>query len=115
MSASAPATPSAPAAEPSATTGPRAAKVPVTVLNNSRRSGLAHHVAGELASGGWPIARVGNFRGRLAETTLYYPAGQLDSARLLARHYPSVQRLEPRPSWLPGHGLTLVVTRYWQG
>ena len=86
---------------------------PVWVLNNSRRSGLAHRVAGQVAAVDWPVAHVGNFTGRVAESTLYYAPGQLASARRLAHELRGVRRLRPRFAGLPGSGLTLVVTRDW--
>jgi hypothetical protein len=88
-------------------------KVPVTVLNNSRRSGLASRAAGQLERGGWHIAQIGNFRGRLPVSTLYYAPGQVEVANALARQFTAVQRVRPRFSGLPGSGLTLVVTRDW--
>lgn len=108
-----PTAPAPPVSEPPATAQPAVAKVPVTVLNNSRRSGLASDVAAQLRAKGWPIAKVGNYRGRIAMTTVYYAAGQLTQARELAREFPQIQRVEPRFDGLPGHGLTLVVTRDW--
>jgi hypothetical protein len=103
----------APVEPPPATATAAVAKVPVTVLNNSRRSGLASRAAGQLQHGGWPIAQVGNFRGRLPVSTLYYATGQADTAKALARQFAAVQRVRPRFSGLPGSGLTLVVTREW--
>jgi len=108
-----PTAPAPPVSEPPATTQPTVAKVPVTVLNNSRRSGLGHEVAAEVRAKGWPIEKVGNYRGRLAMTTVFYAAGQLPQARELAREFPQIRRIEPRPADLPGQGLTLVVTRDW--
>lgn len=109
-----PSAPAPPVSEPPATTAPVVAtKVPVTVLNNSRRNGLGHRVAAELAAKGWPIAKVGNYRGRVAMTTVYYLPGQLPQARELAREFPEIRRLAPRFAGLPGQGLTLVVTRDW--
>lgn len=90
---------------------------PVTVLNNSRIQGLAHSAAAQIAERGWPIARVGNFTGRLAQTTLFYLPGQYDIAERLAAEFPGfagVAEVEPRPAALPGSGLTLVLTRYWE-
>jgi cytoskeletal protein RodZ len=110
-SPTAPAAP--PASEPPATAQPAVAKVPVTVLNNSRRNGLGREVAAEVHAKGWPIAQVGNYRGRLAVTTVFYAPGQLPQARELAREFPQIKRIEPRFAGLPGHGLTLVVTRDW--
>ena len=83
------------------------------MLNNSRRSGLAHQAAAQVQAKGWPIAKVGNFTGRVAISTLYYDAGQLASAQRLAQTMPAIQRVRPRFSGLPTSGLTLVVTREW--
>jgi hypothetical protein len=109
-----PTAPAPPVSEPPATTQPVVAKAPVTVLNNSRRNGLGHEVAAELQAKGWPIAKIGNYRGRIAVTTVYYAAGQQAQARELAREFPQIQRIEPRFAGLPGSGLTLVVTRDWR-
>lgn len=106
---------SAPAAQPSATATARraVAKIPVTVLNNSRRTGLAHRAAAQVSSGGWPIRQVGNFRGRIPVSTAYYARGQAREARALAHQFRAIQRVLPRFDGLPGSGLTLVVTREW--
>jgi len=110
-------TPAAPpVSEPPATAtpaSPQAAKLPVTVLNNSRRQHLASHVAAELAAKGWPIRKTGNFTGRIKATTVYYAPGQRAAAERLAREFGQIRRVEPRFRGLPGTGLTLVVTRDW--
>ena len=96
------ASPTTPSASPASSTAPAPApKRPVSVLNNSRRSGLAHRVADQVAAHGWPVATVGNFTGQLA------------SARRLAHELPAIRRVLPRFESLPGSGLTLVVTRDW--
>jgi hypothetical protein len=102
-----------PVPQPSATAKPAVAKAPVTVLNNSRRAGLAHRAAAQVAGGGWPIADVGNFTGRIPVSTVYYARGQARVAQSLAHQFPAVRRVLPRFSGLPGSGLTLVVTRDW--
>jgi hypothetical protein len=84
-------------------------------LNNSRIHGLAHRAAGDFASGGWRIAGVGNFSGRIAATTAYYGPGGRAAAEQLAREFPKVTRVLPRFAGLPGAGLTVVVTRYYAG
>lgn len=106
--------PAPPVSEPPATQSPVGTKVAVSVLNNSRRAGLAHDVANEVAAKGWPIGTVGNFTGRVAETTVYYDSGQLESARALASDFPQIKRIAARFAGLPGSGLTLVVTRDWR-
>ena len=95
------------------TSRPAAPVLPVSVLNNSRRSGLAHQAAAQVAAHGWPIAKVGNFTGRVPISTLYYAPGQLASAQRLAGTMPAIQRVRPRFSGLPTSGLTLIVTREW--
>lgn len=92
------------------------AVVPLTVLNNSRVHHLAADTADKFHAAGWPIAMVGNFSGRVAETTAYYEPGngaQRAAARRLAREFPKITRIAPRFSGLPGHGLTVVLTRYY--
>ena len=103
----------APVVQPTATAKPAVAKLPVTVLNNSRRTGLAHRAAAQVAGGGWPIKDIGNFTGRIPVSTVYYAPGQARVARALARQFPAVQRVLARFEGLPGSGLTLVVTREW--
>jgi hypothetical protein len=91
-----------------------AAFAPVEVLNNSRISGLAHHVAAEVASRGWTISTVGNLEGRLAETTLYFPPGGLGAAEHLAGEFGSIQRVLPQSEGgFHSSSLVLVVTRFW--
>ena len=100
-------------AEPPPTTEPVVAKAPVTVLNNSRRTGLAHRAAAQVAGGGWPIKQIGNFTGRIRISTVYYAPGQAAVAEKFAHQFSAVQRVLPRFEGLPGTGLTLVVTREW--
>jgi hypothetical protein len=102
-----------PVAEPSATAKPAVAKAPVTVLNNSRRTGLAHRAAAQVANGGWQIKQIGNFTGRIRISTVYYAPGQAAVAHKFAHQFSAVQRVLPRFRGLPGSGLTLVVTREW--
>ncbi len=108
--------PAAPVAPPAVVQAPAApvapsVVVPVTVLNNSRITGLADRGAQQFEAAGWPVAVTGNFRGRIRSTTVYYPAGLEAAAREFASRFPGVQRLLPRPENLPGSGLTVVLTR----
>jgi hypothetical protein len=87
---------------------------PVEVLNNSRIKGLAHHVAAEVESRGWTISEIGNLRGRIAETTVYYPDGGFAAAQHLQSEFGSIERLLPQSeAGLHSSGLVLVVTRFW--
>lgn len=91
-----------------------AARAPVTVLNNSRRTGLAAAVAAELRGRKWHVASVGNQTHVIPVTTVYYAPGEHGAAMHLAHDFSSVSRVEPnRSAGLRGRGLTLVVTESW--
>jgi hypothetical protein len=86
-------------------------RLPLTVLNNSRRTGLADRATARFVAGGWPVKLTGNFTGQIPETTVYYAPGQQASALLLQRTFPGLTRVRPRFEGLPGSGLTVVLTR----
>lgn len=96
---------------PPAPARPAVAEVPVIVLNNSRIEGLADTAAAVFRDGGWPVARTGNFRGKIPSTTVYYEAGQESAARAFAARFDEVVRVRPRFATLPARGLVVVVTR----
>lgn len=96
---------------PPTTTPPVAERPALTVLNNSRVTGLAKKAAADFARAGWPTAATGNMTGRLAVTTVYYEPGQEAAAAALRAAFPDIRAAAPRYAALPGHGLTVVVTR----
>jgi hypothetical protein len=87
------------------------ARVPVTVLNNSRITGLAARGAERFTAAGWPVAAVGNFRGRIPVTTVYYDPGLEPAAREFAGAVEGVVRVRPRFEGLPARGVVVVLTR----
>jgi LytR cell envelope-related transcriptional attenuator len=113
-----------PSPRPTATTRPTTrppappARAPLTVLNNSTRTGLADRAAGQFAAAGWRVNLVGNFSGRIPATTVYFTPGnaaQERAARQLAKEFPAIDRVLPRFSGLPPTppGLVVVLTRTW--
>ncbi len=107
----APLVPAPPVALAPAPAAAASAVVPITVLNNSRTTGLAARAAATFRDGGWPVAETGNFTGRIRATTVYYAPGQQASARAFADRFPGIERVLPRFDGLPGSGLTVVLTR----
>ena len=105
--------PAVPPAAPPVAAAP--AEVPVVVLNNSRIEDLADTAAAVFRRGGWPVARTGNFRGRIPSTTVYYEPGQEAAARAFAARFDEVVRVRPRFATLPARGLVVVVTRDFRG
>lgn len=86
------------------------ARAPVSVLNNSRRTGLAATVAAQLEAKHWTVSSVGNQQTVIPETTLYYPPGDHAAAVHLSHDFPSIQRIASRAG---GRGMTLVLTASW--
>ncbi len=115
------AAPSTPPPPTATRTTPRPApppRPPLTVLNNSVQPGLAEVAAARFSAGGWQVALVGNFAGRIPSTTVYYTPGdpaQQRAAQVLAAQFRGIHRILPRYSGLPPTppGLVVVVTRDW--
>jgi hypothetical protein len=88
---------------------PPVVHAPTIVLNETTQTGLAAEVAQHLRSLGWTVTGVGNWRGNISTTTVYYSPGQLAAARRLAYDL-GVSRLRPAvPGMLDNH-LTVVLT-----
>jgi cytoskeletal protein RodZ len=110
---------SKPTAKPTAkpTTAPPppvAVKAPLLVLNNSRIHGLAEVGEATFSKGGWTVVGTGNYSGRLPETTVFYSPGFNAAAQTLARQFPTITAIQPRPAGVPGSALTVVLTRYFK-
>jgi hypothetical protein len=87
---------------------------PVRVYNNTRLTGLAHHVASEIAQRGWTVPVVGNVTGTTPVTTLYYSPSARAAARHLAREFSAIRLVRPNSvRHVHYHGLTLVLTSDW--
>jgi hypothetical protein len=84
--------------------------VQVVVLNQSSRNGLAARAAARLRSKGWSVPSIGNFRGQVGATTVYYPEGAREQARAAAADLPTPPRVRPRFGNLSLTRLTVVVT-----
>lgn len=98
-----------PTPTPTRTTPPvdRAA-VPVSVLNATRTPGLARSAGATVTARGWTLAGVGNWRGYVPVSTVYYPAGREAEARQLAADL-GVPAVAPAPAGINQQRLTLIV------
>lgn len=105
-------TSSAPAAKKhKTTTGAQLrADIAIVVLNETSRSGLAATVATRLRAKGWTVTGVGNFRGAVPATTVYYPVGHEAAAQAAAKSLPTPARILPRFGNLSTSRLTVIVT-----
>lgn len=87
----------------------------VVVLNQTTRGGLASSVASTLRGRGWTVPFVGNFRGVVPATTVYYPTGKEAAALAAAKSLPTAPRTRPRFGNLSTARLTVVVTSSYPG
>jgi hypothetical protein len=106
-----------PSTAPPSTAPPSTAPrdVEVVVLNQTHRSGLAGSVADVLRGKGWTVPAVGNFRGTVPATTVYYPAGAEAAAQAAAESLPTATRVRPTFGNLSTSRLTVVVTDSYPG
>ena len=89
---------------------PQTPQAYVEVYNNSTITGLAARTAGELRAAGWNVVSTGNWSVDIKpETTVYYPAGLRDQARLLARDL-GADRVLPAVSPMRFDLLTVILT-----
>lgn len=104
----APTTATTPAPKPKPKAAPVDRDIRVSVLNNTRTSGLASTVAAKVRAAGWTVAGVGNWRGAIPETTVYYPPGFEKQAQTLARDL-DFGRVRPLISPMRSDRLTLIL------
>jgi hypothetical protein len=86
----------------------------VRVYNTTHTTGLAHHVAAEIAAKGWTVPTVGNIGAVSSITTLFYSPGARDAARHLAHQFSGIRQI--RPNAVAGfdyEGVTLLLTADW--
>jgi hypothetical protein len=91
------------------------ASVAIVVLNETGHSGLAATVASRLRTKGWTVTGVGNFRGAVTATTVYYPLGREQAALATAKSLPTPARVRPRFGNLSTTRLTVIVTSNYPG
>jgi hypothetical protein len=85
--------------------------VAVVVLNQTVRRGLAAEFRSVLAEAGWQVGGVGNFRGNVPATTVYYPPGMKPQARALAAAFGQVDRIRPAFEGIPADKLTVILCK----
>lgn len=109
---------------PASTTVPRStaasdprATVGVVVLNNSTVRGLAARAAADVRGRGWTVAEVGNYRGLIPTTTVYYRPGTPEEAAARALAADTGARVEPRFAGLSSTaaGVVIVVASDYPG
>lgn len=83
--------------------------VPVTVLNGTRRTGLAARVANELRSKGWTVVSIGNWRGGGVSTTTVFVNGRDDAAATMRRDLEAADATKAPIGAMRDNRITVVV------
>ena len=98
---------SAPASSPSASTTVDRS-VPVVVLNSTTRTGLAAKVAAQLRKAGWTVVSIGNYRTRLAATTVF-AEGHANAVATIKADLPTDESVKPPAGAMNPARLTVVL------
>jgi hypothetical protein len=114
---SASSTSSSPVASPTsasatASTDPLKA-IPLIVLNNTNKTGLADTAAGRFRAGGWTVTSTGNLVNNIASTVAYYDpsvASAQAAATELQAQFPAIKRVVAKFSGLPAGPIIVVLT-----
>jgi hypothetical protein len=85
--------------------------LPVYVLNQTTRDGLAAEVAEDIESAGWSVSKVSWWRGVVPSTTVYYPPGYEEAAQALSAAFPAIGRVRPRVAPMPDDALTVILCK----
>lgn len=100
-----------PTATPGATRAatPSTGRVPVVVLNQTPIRGAAATFREVLRAGGWQVPAIGDFRGNVPATTVYYPPGLEAAARALMAQFAPVGRIRPAFAGISTTRLTVIL------
>lgn len=83
--------------------------VEVWVYNNSRVTGLADKTAQKAKAAGWVVAGWSNWTEVTPRTTVYYPAGKEEQAKLLAEDL-GIETIAPITGEMKPNLLTVILT-----
>ncbi len=98
-----------PTPPPKTAAPPPVVHAPAVVLNETSQTGLAGRVAAQLRAKGWTVTGIGNWRGNVSATTVYYPPGMAAAARSLAYDL-GIGRIRPQVAGMLTDRLTVVLT-----
>lgn len=87
--------------------------VPLIVLNNTSRTGLAETAKQRFVAGGWTVTSTDNFNNDILSTCAYYdpsdPANE-QAALALQQQFPAIKRVKERFPELPAGPIVVVLT-----
>ncbi|ADB30322.1 hypothetical protein Kfla_1219 [Kribbella flavida DSM 17836] len=86
----------------------------VEIYNNTTRKGLAQSVGNRARQAGWSVSGADNWRGKVATSTVYYPAGMQTEAAQLAQDL-GVARIKDALDNMKKDRLTVILTADYAG
>ena len=104
--------PTTSSASPTPTTDPLKA-IPLLVLNNTSKSGLAETAASRFTAGGWTVTGTGNLNNDIKSTCAYYDpavANAQAAATALMGQFSAIKRVVAKFSGLPAGPIVVVLT-----
>jgi hypothetical protein len=103
----------APSTSVSSSTAGSLKAVPLVVLNNTNKTGLADTAAARFRAGGWTVASTGNLSNNIVSTVAYYDpavANAQQAALALQTQFPAVKRVVAKFAGLPDGPIIVVLT-----
>jgi len=104
---------SATSSSPASSTSSASTRLPLIVLNNTNRTGLADTAKARFQAGGWTVTSTGNLVNNIISTCAYYDPntpGAQDAAAALRAQFPAIKRTAPKFSELPAGPIVVVLT-----
>jgi len=92
--------------------------VPIIVLNNTNKTGLAQTMRDQFVAGGWKVTSVGNMSDNIVSTCAYFDpvdAKNLDAAQRLQAEFPAIKRVKEKYPGMPSGPLIVVLTSDYKG
>jgi hypothetical protein len=85
-------------------------KVPIVLFNQTADPARLSSLQNALVAAGWPVAATDTWKGKVPQTTVYYPVGMVAQARALMAQFPSIGRIRPAFAGIPQSGkLTVII------
>jgi cytoskeletal protein RodZ len=104
--------PATTSATPTPTTNPLKA-IPLVVLNNTNKPGLAETAASRFTAGGWAVTSTGNLDNTIISTCAYYDPTVTNAqaaATALMAQFPAIKRVVAKFNGLPAGPIVVVLT-----
>ncbi|HZE67037.1 MAG TPA: LytR C-terminal domain-containing protein [Sporichthyaceae bacterium] len=85
-------------------------KVPIVLFNQTADPARMSSLQTALVAAGWPVSATDTWKGKVPQTTVYYPVGMMAQAKALMAQFPTIGRIRPVFAGIPQTGkLTVII------